>query len=376
MIVSSSRGALNIQFEELLTTSQVRLEAKNKTDPTYFSKRSPTEFEMDVRDAMCEASKGTPFEGTLRLVSGHSFPDIVINDFYGVEVKTARTNWKSTGNSVLESTRVDKIERIYLLFCRQSKPAAFKFRKYEECLYEVAVTHSPRYLIDMDLAVGKNIFDKMKVSYATLRTLDKPIKPFVDYYRLKAKPGEEPWWMEGADTEEAIVKPTVSLWNSLSSKEQVELRNQAMALFPEVFGKSTTKYRNLALWLATRKGVINAALRDPFSAGGRKTIVVNGKRYTNVPKVFFHLDKNLDKVIRLVKKLDPDEAKHFWGVKGALTRADLLSVWLDLVVKHAARNRDCEKKFIVHLLGVHIGLKRSSTELRKLMAEHGLKYRG
>ena len=131
MILSSNNTPIDKEFEKLLADAQLFLEKKNKSAPDYFSKRTPPEFEKDVHAAMCEASKNTPFEDTIQLVSGHSFPDIISNNNYGVEVKKSKDNWKSTGNSVLESTRIDGIERIYLFFGRLTIPAEFRFRKYE-----------------------------------------------------------------------------------------------------------------------------------------------------------------------------------------------------------------------------------------------------
>ena len=58
-------------------------------------------------------------------------------------------------------------------------PIEFRARAYEECLSEVVVTHSPRYLIDMNLEKGKTIFDKINISYDTLRKKQNPIKPII-----------------------------------------------------------------------------------------------------------------------------------------------------------------------------------------------------
>lgn len=140
----------------------------------------------------------TNFNKKIQLIRGHRFPDIVAEHivekrFFGVEVKITKDNkWTSTGNSVLESTRVEKVERIYLYFGKLAAPPQFKFRKYEECLYEIAVTHSPRYLIDMNLKEGKTIFDKMGIAYDDLRKSPNPISFIVNHYRKSAQPGEEP----------------------------------------------------------------------------------------------------------------------------------------------------------------------------------------
>jgi hypothetical protein len=102
----------------------------------------------------------------------------------GVEVKTTKQNhWTTTGNSVLESTRVDGIERIFMLFGKMVNPVEFKCRPYEDCLSDVVVTHSPRYLINMNLQAGQTIFDKLDIPYDTLRNNPNPLKPITDYYR-------------------------------------------------------------------------------------------------------------------------------------------------------------------------------------------------
>ena len=78
-----------------------------------------------------------------------------------------------------------------MLFAKLASPIEFRCRPYEEVLSEVVVTHSPRYLIDMNLEEGKTIFDKIKMPYDTLRKKENPIRPIVDYYKSKLKPGEE-----------------------------------------------------------------------------------------------------------------------------------------------------------------------------------------
>jgi hypothetical protein len=215
MIVSARSDRDHQDFEQLLKDSQRLISEEAKIQPQFFLKRSASDFEKDTFDILCRASKGTDFEGTIFLVSGHAFPDIVAKEFYGVEVKTSQKSWKSVGNSVLESTRVEGVERIYIFFAKLSSPIGFKYRLYQDCLSDIAVTHSPRYLIDMDLDERESIFSKMGLDYDELRKKENPIKPFVEYYRKLAKPGEEPWWMDA----EAILKPTVSLWSHLKKDQ-------------------------------------------------------------------------------------------------------------------------------------------------------------
>jgi hypothetical protein len=219
MIVSVNSDPNRKEFDALLgsTIDELNVHAKNS------SKKVATligrNLEPYVKDVMTDLAVGTVFENSIELISGQKFPDIVAKKYYGIEVKTTTQNhWKTTGNSVLESTRVDEVERIFMLFAKLASPIEFRCRPYEEVLSEVVVTHSPRYLIDMNLEQGKTIFDKIKMPYDTLRKKESPIKTIVDYYKGKLKPGEELWWM---DTENNS-KPSnivIKIWNNLSAKE-------------------------------------------------------------------------------------------------------------------------------------------------------------
>lgn len=68
---------------------------------------SPTHFESIVFGHMREGARGTTFEGKVRQTGTHAFPDIIANKYFGVEVKmTTSDHWTSTGNSVLETSRI------------------------------------------------------------------------------------------------------------------------------------------------------------------------------------------------------------------------------------------------------------------------------
>lgn len=230
MIISERVDKDRIDFERLLGLSYDAISHEAIINSNYFINRSATEFERDIFCALCEAAKGTDFDKSIQLISGHKFPDIIVKEFYGVEIKTTKQNhWKSTGNSVLESTRIDNVERIYIFFAKLNEPVKFKYRLYQDCLYDIAVTHSPRYLIDMELPKGKTIFDKIGLSYDMLRLQDNPIKSIMEYYRSIAKPGEEPWWMDSGKSPEFVLRPTVLPWANLPQDEQLLIRIQAMA---------------------------------------------------------------------------------------------------------------------------------------------------
>lgn len=139
-------------FEELLAKVIDFMNREALTFPERYTGLLGSKLEDKVVEVLQQCAVGTCFEDQIVKYSGQRFPDIVIGGYYGVEVKTTKANhWKSTGSSVAEGTRVEDVERVYLLFGKMCEPVCFVCKPYEECLSEVVVTHSPRYLVDMNL---------------------------------------------------------------------------------------------------------------------------------------------------------------------------------------------------------------------------------
>ena len=133
MVVSINSEPAIEEFYKLLDNTINNLSSESKTKEDEYLKLLGNKLEDKVFDVMKEKAKGTPFEHSIELISGQKFPDIIANRFFGVEVKTTKQNhWKTTGNSVLESTRIDGIERIFMLFGKMYAPVEFKCRPYED----------------------------------------------------------------------------------------------------------------------------------------------------------------------------------------------------------------------------------------------------
>lgn len=334
MIVSSQTGALSPQFESLLDNTTARLETDSIFRPDYYASRSGTQLEQDVFDRMMESAEGGPFAGSMNLVSGHSFPDITARGFYGVEVKSSKgPSWRTTGNSVLETTRIAGIDRIYLLFGKLSSPIGFRWRDYESCIYEVAVTHSPRYLIDMDTDPEDTIFSKIGLSYEDIRSSDNPIRNITRYYRTQLSEGEDVWWMDSGEPEPPTVDTRIRLWSNMNPEEKRGLLTQGMALFPEVFGIKNNKYRRFASWLVSQHGVVCTSLRDPFSAGGQASIRVGRRTHHRVPKVFERLRDNAKDIASQVELIGADVLEVYWGERPP--RRNRVRRWTALVEAQA-----------------------------------------
>lgn len=312
MIISENRKPPLSLFRDIMTRTDVILNADAARREDYYSKRSGKAVEQDVYEAVCEAAMKTEFEGTIQLVSGASFPDIVANKYYGVEVKsTEKDHWTSIGSSILESTRNADVERIYLTFGKLGKPVQFLSRPYEDCLSGIAVTHYPRYQIDMRLGKGETIFDKMGISYDELRMLDNPVAPVSKYYKEKLKPGESLWWAE--NDVEATAPPTVRLWTALSHEQKEVLTVQGYALFPEVLSAGNNKkYNRYALWLASKMGVVNTNIRDSFSAGGKVELPTVGGVLLKMPAAFGRIKKYHELLQDTIEEADEQTLMEYW----------------------------------------------------------------
>lgn len=336
MIISENKRPPLSLFRKIMEQTDILLNNDAVLREDYYPKRGGKALEKDVYEAVCESSRGTDFEGTIQLVSGASFPDIIANRFYGVEVKsTEKDHWTSIGSSILESTRNQSVERIFLTFGKLGKPIRFLSRPYEECLSGIAVTHYPRYQIDMRLKKGETIFDKMGISYDELRQMDNPVAPVSKYYRERLRPGESLWW--AADNQDAVAPPTVKLWIALSHEEKERLTVQGYALFPEVLSAGNNKkYNRYALWLATQQGVVNTNVRDSFSAGGKVIMETIGGKEVKMPAAFGRIKKYYKLIQSIIEEAEPQTLIEYWEVDNI--EENRIMQWCDLVARAAESN--------------------------------------
>lgn len=350
MIISANSEPNRKEFNVLLNSTITELNSHAKKSANTISVLAGNKLEPYVKDVMTDLAIGTPFENSIECIGGQRFPDIVAKKFYGIEVKTTTQNhWKTTGNSVLESTRVENVERIFMLFAKLASPIEFRCRAYEECLSEVVVTHSPRYLIDMNLEKGKTIFDKIKMPYDTLRKKENPIRPIIDYYKSKLKPGEDLWWMDQENSKASSI--VIKSWPNLSTKEKQEVKYKAMVYFPELFSNSGTKFGRLAIWLITREGIVCPNIRDLFTAGGKGQRSVGKKTYKNIPRIFLNMFDNLDFIIEAIEQTSVIELSEYWGIKTSEKKK--IADWIELVSEQSKKISDAK----------HLNIKQILTEI-------------
>ena len=317
-------------FKILMSAVDQFLNSDVEGKEEYYLKRGGIALEQDVYAALVVCSRGTSFEDTVELVSGASFPDIVVGGCFGVEVKSTKSNhWSSTGSSILESTRHEGVEYIYLTFGKLASPVQFISRPYDECLTGIAVTHYPRYMINMQTPAGETIFDKMGIPYEELRKMDNPVVPVSAYYKSQLKPNESLWWA-GNDPDTVSATPTIRLWSSLDKEEKDQLRIMGFVLFPEVLDKrSNSKYDRFSLWMVSYKSVVCKSIRDIFSSGGQVEITMSDNCKLKMPAAFGRIGKYADLITNCLEECSEDVLREYWQVEDI--EDNRLRQWCDII---------------------------------------------
>jgi hypothetical protein len=302
--VENSRNHYN-DFVNFMSATTNALISDGRMRKDYYITRNGDKLEQDV--LQCMKAKATDFHFNPELIrhtDAQHFPDIISNRYFGVEVKTTKKDsWQSIGSSIVESLRDEHIKKIFMLFGILSpNNIDFRCKPYEKCLSEISVTHSPRYVIDMDLKESdKTIFDKMNIDYESFRKLgDTQIDKVRAYYRQKYRNVEAktmPWWLGNAtETPEYELRVFSDLPESVKNFYLV----RCYALFPEILGTSIDKFRKPTLWMCSRHSIICSNIRDLFTAGGTGNIYVDDMvRWKNVPKVICNLLPYLHEISRL-----------------------------------------------------------------------------
>lgn len=324
----------DLAFANFMMQTETYLNEKTTRNHQLYKTCNGTDLEKVAIDVLKEIAPSTPFRPeNIELVSGARFPDIVAEHYYGVEVKsTKEDNWKSTGSSIVESTRIEDISQIYMLFGKLGgEMAQFKCKPYEDCLYNIAVTHSPRYLIDMDLDAHKekNIFDKINVPYNEFRLFEesKKIKKVRQYYKQKAKNEgklEMPWWMGEEGT-----SVNISFYNDLNRSRKNKINVRMFILFPCIF---KSDFKPAALWLCNRYSLLCPNMRDFFTAGG-KVSSLNGNRLRHsVPQIISRLFNFRNEIEALLKNPDSSliqDISDYWPIECSST--SYYETWRNLV---------------------------------------------
>ncbi len=332
-------------LEALVKLVVQRVRAEFTSNPNMFTKAQlATKSEWAVRDAIQNLMNEGAFpEGNIQYSEkSHQFPDIVINiaDYsLGIEVKSSSSSnksWSINGNSVLASTSV-KVDATYLIFIKYNEIDGFDIRaaRYEDCVANVEVTHSPRYRIDLNIDPSDSFFNKSGISYEQIKSSDSPIALITDYFRGQ---GKTAWWL-GDYKDENSTSATILSWNDLNNSQIDEIYGQAFVLFPEIFSDSrSTKYKQLSQWLIAKYSVLISSLRDKFSAGGTVRLACGGLIIDPAPHIYSVLTSNKENVELAFTDLKLAELTTFWlGYHPAIDTIETRKrYWYSLLENHIA----------------------------------------
>ncbi len=323
----------SVEFAKIVEKICKRLEFLSVKNPNLIAACNTGEsFEKCVVDATKETLSALGIPHIVSYTPGsHVFPDIIVEfesgERYGIEVKSSSSpnskNWKINGNSVLGSTKED-VADTYIIFGKTAiGNQGFRYRRYEDAIANVAVTHSPRYAIDMELSPGETFFAKSKLTYNQISESDDPIGLITTYFRSK---GEKAWWL--AENTPAAIR----MFSDLSVEEQSKLTGYCFAHFPEIFSSGCKKFYRSALWLITEQSVVSPSLRDNFTAGGRINISLDDAMYQNVSRIFSSLYRDRENILSELTDASSDELLTDWGWDGPIddTLELRLSAWISV----------------------------------------------
>lgn len=266
-----------------------------------------TDFEKIVYDELLKA-------GVSENAITHStqkFPDFVIEDGekIGVEVKkTDADKWDVPGGSVYESLR-NSIETFVLMGKFGGTPEA-RLKKYEECISDLTVTHSPRFHLRMDLAVGEDYLTRNNASDLLNLHKDKELNRRI---RELLRTDKDTWY----------TGESVESFSDLKQDEKICFFVDGVVLFPEVTGGD---YSNFAPWMIYKCLVWCSNIRDVFSAGGTKDV---GDFVASA--VMSRVLERIDLIVKRISDMTKREIEIHWGIDKDMSLGERADKWIELI---------------------------------------------
>lgn len=324
------------KFDQVIEKVLLFLEDDCKKNPHRYIK-SGENFEPCVKDGVDYALKALGINERVDYTpGGHGFPDIVIEgtdgNKFGIEVKSSTgkgKSWRINGNSVLGSTRVPEIKKNVIVFGKvRGVDSVFRAKEYEKCIANVVVTHSPRYLIDLDIEDGNSFFDKSNLQYSTVSESDDPIGLITEYF---LSIGQTAWWL--AESTPAAIQ----LFGKLPKSQQDKLMGYAFAHYPELFSNSGTKFYRYMSWLAAENSIVDSALRDRFTAGGKVDLELSNKKYHKLPHIFKVLYEHRVELVKEIVTADNSVLAEDWGETPQEDSRQRIEQWICLVASEISK---------------------------------------
>lgn len=273
----------------------------------------------------------------INLISGHRFPDIdiFIDDVkYGVELKSSQKGvWTIPGNSIFESISDEDYSEIFVMFgSRKKDPVTktfvfqyeIKYKKYWKATSSISVTHSPRFIINMDSE--QTIFTSL-LEYNNFRQMSDENKAKFAQKILREKTNGVKWYVS---PEVESVK--VTNFSELSYERKKELLTELFVLFPTDILRKRNDYTRCTNYLIDTYYIYSKSLRDVFSAGGK--INKNGVLIPQTIQTFLNYQNSIDYILRKANDEFKEVAYSCWGI---LPKEDFISDYKLIVNNWASK---------------------------------------
>lgn len=307
-------------FEHICIKACQILENRLAINDENIIEHSGTLFEPDVYLALKAACIENGLHGVnIELVSGKSFPDIIIDRTYGVEVKTTATGTATLcGNSIYETYNKYDImpSNINLISGDLFNKTAIT-KNYFDSIVSINVTHSPRFMLNISNDIPEeSVFDSIGIEANDFVLADKQKKTEIfQKYARKNHPSGSCWYISQS--------PMITMISSLSKDEYALLVAEGIILFPAMISSnSRTKYEGFTMWMASEKGIVSSNVRDIFSAGGR--VEIDGISYPGIMKI---IQKYNSQIKTLIDTVPESALSYYWKSDIHQNR---LEQWIDL----------------------------------------------
>lgn len=328
------------QFEHVLTEIRQKLEIRAQSEGF----QSAEQFELAVV-AELQAHPLTAPLPIVHQVGSQNFPDIVVAESFGIEVKFKRGRrgasdgaWREIGNSIFEGSRLEGVEHVYVIFCRMGIASEVRVRPYSEAIYHVRTSHSPRFALSME-SLDASLFgrpDGIGVTYEEFRSMpDRRKMELIKAYARAKHPGDWLWWVDdevGAANDGELV---IRNYLHLNAEERRSLIAEALLLVPECLsggqggnGRRKTKhYQRIGTYWLRAHSVYCGNVRDALTAGSVVDPCPDGVRMRCLVR------HTLPFFASAITELSSGALIEFWGHDVPVE--DRLDFWLSLADRYA-----------------------------------------
>jgi len=269
----------------------------------------------------------------------NKFPDIVISIHgevkIGIEVKYKNSNrdWKTLGGSIYESSNINDLDDV-LIIVGHRQLREVRVKEYKKCLSDIKITHSPRFFIDVDDNV-ESVFERLDVDNFDVERL---LKEYKKAKLATLQEGESLWWLDNNNnSDNNYFDISLKHYNSLDKNIKKQILTEMFIFFPSILQNDNKKYYLVATFLIQQHNVYHHAIRDFFSAGGKKTSSFGLEK---VDAVTNRLIKHLKSIKMYFKSENLDDLKinmiiEMWDKQKLVSvppnSSNIESVWLETI---------------------------------------------